>query len=168
MVKSGNNSSRSKYNQRNNRQGGGGNDYRNVRPQQQQQQQRHQSNGTPAVGGYQRQSRFSNAPPTNAYQSRQPLSAPAVAGDKIQSSTYASRHTPNGMNGNVDKRPMAYQNQNSRFDSVAYGQPPLPKQSYQQYHNNVNGHAAMPIAMYSAPPPVAQYNYPPPVLPVEN
>lgn len=149
LVKCGGGMNRSKYNQRPGRPGG--NDFRNNRPQQ---PQRHQSNGMSNGGGYQRQSRFSNAPTANAYT---PNANPGAA--------YTTRPAM-----------ATYQSQNgSRFDAVApangYGQPPLPKQSYQQYQNNtMNGHAPqIPVAMYTAPPPAAaQFNYPPPILPVKN
>lgn len=128
MMKSGNNSSRSRYNQRNRPNGNGGNgnsngnDYRN-RGQQQ--------------NGYQRQSRFSSAVPNS-------------------SSSYQSRA-------------------GTRFDLApqnSYGQPPLPKQSYQQYQQSVAPSSAMasiPMAVYTNPSQIsAQFNYPPPVLPVKN
>lgn len=153
MVKCGGGFNRSKYGQRNGRPAG--NDYRNNRPQQ---PQRQQSNGMPNGGGFQRPSRFSSAPTTNGYTA--PNANPTAA--------YTTRPAIS-----------TYQSQNgSRFDAVAppstangYGQPPLPKQTYQQYQNNtMNGHAAqIPAAMYTGPPPAsAQFNYPPPVLPVKN
>lgn len=169
MLKGNNNSSRSKYNQRNNRQaGGGGNDYRNNRPQQQAYQR--PANGTrtdgSATGGYQRQSRFSSAvPAATGYQNR-------AAG------------ATNGLES-ADKRPLAYQSQNQRYDTAngyaqknaaygqsAYGQSGMQKPTYQAYHAaaSLNGHHNVPVThVYSAPPPASvQYSYPPPVLPVKN
>lgn len=150
MVKCGNGQNRSKYGQRNMRPGG--NDYRNNRPQP---MQRHQNNGMSNGGGYQRQSRFSSAPAPSAY-----------TPNANQAAAYTTPRPPMS----------TYQSQNgSRFDATTpvngYGQPPLPKQSYQQYQTNtMNGHVAqMPVAMYTAPPPAAaQFNYPPPVLAVKN
>lgn len=149
MVKGGNGPNRSKYGQRNMRPGG--NDYRNNRPQP---MQRHQNNGMSNGGGFQRQSRFSSAP-TSAY-----------TPNANQAAAYTTQRPPMP----------TYQSQNgSRFDATTpvngYGQPPLPKQSYQQYQTStMNGHVAqMPVAMYTAPPPAAaQFNYPPPVLAVKN
>lgn len=155
MMKNGYSNNRSK-NQRMNRMGM--NDFRNNRPQQ-------QLSRPAASNGYQRQSRFSNAPSPQAYHSRQ--STLAIAGQM------------NGTTAAAEKRPLAYQTQNNiRYEnndagndykaksSTAYAHPPLPKQPYQSYHTN--GYAAIPAAIYATPPPMVQFNFPPPVAPVKN
>lgn len=129
MVKCGNGSSRSKYNQRNGRPGG--NDYRNNRPPM---GQRQQNNGMTNGGGYQRQSRFGNGPVNNAYGS-----------NVNQTAAFTTRPAM-----------AAYPNQNgTRFDAVA---PANVYQQYQSAATPmpVAMYTAPPpaVASFNYPPPI--------------
>lgn len=169
LKKGGNNSSRARYNQRqiNPRQNGGGMDYRN-RMQSQQQQRPQTNGGYGAANANPRQTtRFSSAPtPTNAYQ--MPRSFNGAPGTQAQKPAYPTNDYQNG----TDKRPMAYQTQNSSYYDVnamngyqkTVSATPYAQQPHQMYQ------AAMPSALYATPPPpIVQYSYPPPIVqPAKN
>lgn len=134
MVKSGNGSSRSKYNQRN-RPNGGGNDFRNRAPH----QSHRQNESSDKSNGYQRQSRFSNAPVNqmNGYNRPAPY--------KTQSRFDAA---PSNGYGQPKQSYPQYQN-----GIVAHQQQPqMPMQMY----------SAPPSSIPT------QFSYPPPVMPVKN